>query len=127
MHYLKKMKETHCPLCYTELIVRDTSPCMECGADEFEQDHYKDHEYKEYELYFGQRLILCDFCDVDFGSYDPTYFGFPKGKRVGLEDWNFIKDVTDKELRKDKYCPNCNHRLAFLKFLDVCRKNANRH
>lgn len=55
------------------------------------------------------------FCDVDFGSYDPTFLGFPKGKRVGLEDWNFVNDIMDKALSRDKYCPNCNHRLAFKK------------
>lgn len=94
------MKNTNCPLCYTELIVKDATPCMECGGDDFELDHYTEHHYKEYELYFGQRLILCDFCDVDFSSYDPTYFGFPRGRRIGLQDWNFVREIKDKELRR---------------------------
>src|SRR4028119_1295081 len=108
------MNETNCPLCFAKMIVTDSSPCMECGADDFERDHYQSHDYTEYETYFGQRLILCDFCDVDFGSYDPTYFGFPKDRRLGLEEWNFIRDISDKELRPDKYCPECKHRLPFL-------------
>lgn len=116
------MAESYCPICYTELQVKEVTPCMQCGADEFELDHYKTHKYREYELYFGQRLILCDFCDVDFGSYDPTYFGFPKNRRVGFEDFIFIKDIEDKELRKDKFCPQCCNRLPFLKFIDTCRK-----
>lgn len=95
---------------------------MECGGDEFELDHYREHSYKEYEVYYGQRLVFCDFCEVDFGSYDPTYFGFPQGTRLGLDDWEFVKYVEDKELRKDKYCPNCQHRLPFLKFVDKCQQ-----
>ena len=95
---------------------------MECGGDESELDHFKKHEYREYDLYHGYKLILCDFCYVDFGSYDPTYFGFEKNKRLGLEDFEFVKDISDRELRIDKYCPNCNYRLAFLKFVDYCRK-----
>jgi hypothetical protein len=99
---------------------------MECGADDFELDHYKEHEYKVYEVYFGQRLILCDFCEVDFASYDPTYFGFPKGRPIGLKDWSFVREITEKELRKDKYCSNCQHRLPFLKFVEVCRRENGR-
>ncbi len=94
---------------------------MECGADNSELRHYKEHEYKEYELYFGQRLILCDFCEVDFSSSDPTYFGFPKEKQMNIDQWSFIRVIKDKELRKDKFCPACNHRLPFLNFVKVCR------
>ena len=116
------MTDTNCPLCYTELIVKDTTPCMECGSVELELDHFKNHDYKEYELYFGQRLILCDFCVVDFSSFDPTYFGFSAGKKLGFGDWAFIQDIHNKNLRKDKYCPQCKHRLPFLKFVYKCRQ-----
>ena len=98
------------------------TPCMECGADDFELDHYKEHDYKEYELYFGQKLVLCDFCDVDFGSYDPAFFGFPTTTQIGYQDFNYIKDISDKNLRKGKYCPKCSHSLKFLKFVDICRQ-----
>ena len=94
---------------------------MECGGDELELDHYQDHDYSEYNTYFGQKLILCDFCELDFSSYDPTYFGFPLGKRLGLMDWEFIRNIRDKELRKDKFCPKCEHRLPFLNFILRCR------
>ena len=115
------MNETNCPICYTELITRKVTPCEECGGDESELDHYKEHSYNEYELYFGQRLVLCNFCDVDFSSYDPTYFGFSKDRRLGLEDFNFVREESDKRLRKDKYCPECHYRLSFLRFVAKCR------
>lgn len=94
---------------------------MECGSDEFELDHYKEHSYNEYELYFGIRLILCDYCDVDFGSYDPTHLGFSKGTKIGYEDFKFVREIKDKELKLDKYCLKCEHRLPFLKFIEQCR------
>jgi len=116
------MKDTNCPICDTKLAVKDATPCMECGIDDFELDHYKEHEYNEYEVYFGQRLILCDFCDVDFGSYDPVYFGFKKGQNLGFNDWSFIKKIDNKELRQTKFCPTCNYPLSFLKFVQACRE-----
>lgn len=98
---------------------------MECGADEFELDHYLDHNYNEYELFFGLRLVLCDFCDVDFGSYDPTFFGFKNRKSLGFEHFHFIREVTDKTMHYDKYCPKCVYRLPFLKFVMESRKMNN--
>lgn len=117
------MGSINCPICCTELVTKNVTPCMECGGDDFEKEHYKDHIYREYEAYFGQRIVLCDFCDVDFGSCDPVYFGFEKGKRVGYEDFNFVKEINDLEIRKDKYCPKCKHRLIFLTFVQKCREN----
>ena len=111
------MKEKDCPLCETKLETRMVTPCMSCGSDKSELDHYEAHIYCEYELYFGQRLILCNFCDVDFSSYNPTHFGFDSGKRLGLTDFAFVRDISDKSLLLDQYCPTCNLRLPFLNFI----------
>ncbi len=116
------MAETNCPICNTVLIVKEVTPCMECGANEFERDHYQDHEYAEYEVYFQQKLIFYDFCKIDFSSYDATFFGFHPTKTLGISDWAYIRSVQDKELRNDKYCPNCQYRLSFLKFIYKCRQ-----
>ena len=116
------MKETHCPICYTELISKEVTPCVSCGGLEVELGHYKHHVFREYELYFKQRLILCNFCDVDFGSYAPSYFGFLKSQSIGFQDFNHVREISDKELRKGKYCPECKHRLPFLNFVQYCRE-----
>jgi hypothetical protein len=116
------MAEKNCPVCFSELIVKEVRPCMDCGGDEFEQDHFLNHEYNEYEICFKQRLVLCNFCDVDFGSYVPEYLGFPSGKRIGYEHFIFIKNVEDKQLRPDNFCPECHKRLPFLKFIIACRE-----
>ena len=94
---------------------------MVCGGDDFELDHYKEHKYAEYEILFDQRLILCNFCDVDFGSHDPTYFGFKKEKKIGFDYFEFIRDIPNKKMTTDKYCPECKSRLSFLKFVEKCR------
>jgi len=43
------------------------------------------HSYAEMRIFDDLTLILCDFCQVDFASHDPTFFGLPIGKRIG--DW----------------------------------------
>jgi len=86
-----KMTENNCPVCYSELVVKQLTPCMDCGGDDFEMDHYLEHDYNEYEIYSGQRLVLCNFCDVDFGSYRGNYFGFKGNKKLGFEHFNLIK------------------------------------
>lgn len=115
------MKKINCPICESKLISKKVTPCMECGGAVKKLDHYREHKFTEYEVYFEQRLILCDFCDVDFSSFDPTYFGFKKGQRIGLNDFNYVREITNKELYFDKYCNECNLRLPFLKFIEKCR------
>lgn len=116
------MSASHCPICYTELLVKKVTPCMDCGADDFELDHYKQHKYVEYEAYFGVRITLCDYCITDFGSINPTHLGFSEVTSIGMEDFSFVKEIQSKELVLDKYCPNCYHRLPFLNFIIKCRK-----
>src|SRR5688572_23263467 len=108
------MADTNCPICFSELVTRDVTPCMDCGASENALQQHLNTTYTEYQVHFDQRLVLCNFCYVDFGSYMPEYFGFPRGKRMGLHDFNFVRQVADKSIRVDKYCPQCNKRLAFL-------------
>jgi hypothetical protein len=121
------MQETHCLLCYEELEVREVAPCDDCGWDPTEIEHFNigKHHYTEYEIFPGLNLTLCNFCDVDFGSYDPTFFGLPKRTRIGFDKMKFVRVVREASLGRDKYCPNCKCRLSFLKFVVQAReKNA---
>lgn len=112
-----------CPICYHELEVRECAPCDDCGCYPQETDHFKAgiHTYKIYEVYRGLRLTLCNFCEVDFGSYKSEYLGLPNGKRIGFEDFSYVKDLENPQITKDKYCPECEKRLRFLQFLDAVR------
>ena len=112
-----------CPLCYTPLEVRDVAPCCDCGAFPDELDHCRagKHTYAEYEVFPGVRAVFCNFCDVDFGSYDQTFFGLPRGKRVDYGCMQFVRKVAPV-IGKDKYCPECRRRLAFLRFVVEARE-----
>jgi len=66
--------------------------------------------------------VLCDFCEVDFASYDPTFFGRSRGTR--LESPQHLSAISQVQITKDKFCPNCRMRLAFLRFVDRARAGA---
>jgi hypothetical protein len=113
------MKKEQCPICYTELEVVECAPCYDCGHFEVELKHFKEkrHQYNIYEVYKGLKLQLCDFCDVDFGSYKSEYLGFKDNRRIGYENLAFVAEVESPALEKDKFCPTCNQRLKFLNFI----------
>jgi hypothetical protein len=113
-----------CPICFGELEVRDCAPCDDCGWQPEEIVHLQQHlhTYSTYEIYQGLKLTLCNFCDVDFGSYKPEYFGFKHGERIGPEHFTFVKQLDRPEVVKDKFCPECSKRLRFLNVLAEIRQ-----
>ena len=117
------MQETHCPLCHSSLEVRDVAPCHECGADPKEIEHFlqQKHSYAEYSVFPPLSVVLCNSCDVDFGSFDPAFFGLPARARIGFQYMTLVGPVTNEHLAKDKFCPSCGYRLAFLKFVKRAR------
>lgn len=118
------MKIQQCPICFNELEVRDCAPCDDCGGDPEELEHLKanKHVYRRYEIYKGLSLILCDFCDVDFGSYSPTYFGFTNAKHIGYQHFHELSELKTPVIAKDKYCAVCRKKLKFLNFLSEIRQ-----
>jgi len=99
---------------------------MDCGADPKEIDEALAgrHTFAEYKIFGDLSLVLCNFCQVDFSSYDPTFFGLPLGERLGMgsgRGWDFIRDVQPF-IAKDKYCSHCGHRLSFLRFVAQARR-----
>lgn len=118
------MQETHCLLCYAELETRDVAPCAECGSDPQELEHFAagKHGYAEYEVFPRLRLILCDFCAVDFSSCDPAFFGLPPQTRLGLGHMSLMRCIENPTITKDKCCPNCGFRLPFLRFVHEARQ-----
>ena len=89
-----------------------------------EIEHFRvgKHTYQRFEVFADLELTLCNFRMLDFGSYDPTFFGLPRGSRVGFEGMRFVRDVSNPTLGKDKYCSECCRRLAFLKFVAAARE-----
>jgi hypothetical protein len=118
------MSDTHCPLCYSELEVIDVAPCMDCGNIPGEIKHALEgqHTYAVFRVFGDLSLVLCELCMLEFALYDPTYFGLPTGAKISLDKMHFLRAIEDAQIRKDKYCPNCLRRLAFLKFVDQARQ-----
>jgi hypothetical protein len=116
------MSESHCPICDAELETREVAPCYDCGHDPEELVHLAEgrHTYDEIEA-LGVRAVLRDFCQSDFSSYDPTYFARPAGTPIGRTHFQFIRTVRDPRAGVDKFCPQCQHRLAFLFFVQQAR------
>ena len=98
---------------------------MECGGHPEELDHLQEerHTYQTMRIFGGFEVVLCNFCMVDFGSADPTYFGLPPGTRIGFEKMQFVRDLPATR-GKDQFCPACNHRLAFLRVVAESRERA---
>ncbi|MEZ5008623.1 MAG: hypothetical protein R2753_10790 [Chitinophagales bacterium] len=118
------MKHEQCPICYHELEVRQCAPCHDCGHMEIEIEHFNQgkHNYNVYEIYKGLKLQLCNFCDVDFGSYKSEYLGFETNQRIGFEHMILYKNIENPSLEMDKFCPKCFQRLKFLTFLRDLRE-----
>lgn len=94
---------------------------MHFGFDPQEIEHAQigKHAYAEYRIFGDLSLVLCNFCQCDFSSYDPTFFGLPRGTRVGMDGprgWEFVREVQPV-ITKDKCCTHCGYRLPFLKFV----------
>ena len=117
------MQEVTCLLCFGPLEVGDVAPCDECGADPVEIAHFQlgKHTFHRYEIFPPLQLTLCNFCDVDFGSFAPTFFGLPRRARIGYQYFTVIDRIESPSLSKDKFCPACRFRLQFLRFVDQAR------
>ncbi len=94
----------------------DVAPCFDCGHAQQEIEHLSqgEHDYHVFEIW-GCEIVLCDFCDADFGSYLPRYWGLPEGP---LPDYplRLIRKLQSPKVSQDAYCASCKHRLAFLSF-----------
>ncbi|MBP7864811.1 MAG: hypothetical protein KA419_02595 [Acidobacteria bacterium] len=106
----------HCPICRSEMERREMAPCFVCGHAPRELDEFRQgaHTYAEYEVFPGERMVLCDFCDADFGSFFPDYWGFPPSREMDLTEEQLIGPAENPTLALDWFCPVCRYRLKFL-------------
>lgn len=118
------MSWKQCPLCYGPLQSRDVAPCDECGGDPKELEHFRSgqHTYHLLRVIADFELTLCNFCMVDFGSFDPVFLGLPRGSKIGFERMQLVRDISNPSIGHDKFCAACGYRLAFLKFVASVRQ-----
>ena len=101
--------------------MRQVAPCYDCGHEKSELAELArgEHEYHLYTIY-GQELVLCDFCEADFDSYDYDYLGVPE-ETANNYPLKLIAKVDNPRPKQDKFCLECDHRLAYLVFLKNVR------
>lgn len=97
---------------------------MECGnrAEEIRHAVNDFHTFAEMRIFGDLTLVLCDFCQVDFGSFHPDFFGLPRDARIGLKKMQFVRSIEEIRINKDKVCSECGYRLPFLQFVQQARK-----
>lgn len=120
------MRNEQCPLCSGSLEVREASPCHECGGDPGSVERFNsgEHTYHAVKVFRDQELILCDSCMLNFGSFDPEFFGQPKGTLIGFEHMEVVREIQSPSGRPDMFCTSCGYRLRFLRFVKDLRKGA---
>jgi hypothetical protein len=104
------------------MVWRDVSPCMECGGDprELRMLEHQAHSYNALLVFGEYPLVLCDFCQVDFGTYPSYFFGLPRHRHLGFNDLVYQEKVAPT-LSQDWVCGDCGYRLAFLNFVAKVR------
>lgn len=122
------MQETACPICCGPLEVREVAPCAECGAvpDELEHLRQNKHTYAVYELYDEIRVTLCLICALEIGSIRGDFFGLTGNSRLDYTHLRLVRQIENPSAGRDKYCPACGSRLAYLRFVDAVRKRSAR-
>jgi hypothetical protein len=126
------MKIKYCPICYEDLGVVETTPCISCGSSENSlsllrqdiKDGFNDNsvKYNLYRAFEKLECTLCEKCVNDFMSYDPQYFGFDKKIKLWPSNFQFLGTQENPGIESDKYCSNCDNRLAFLQFVIQLRE-----
>jgi hypothetical protein len=56
-------------------------------------------------MVFGVPIILCNFCQAEFSSYDPEYFNRPGGTKLGIGQFTVVRDLTTRMLRHEDVLP----------------------
>lgn len=117
------MEERMCPACDGPLELRAVSPCLICGGETEAVEHHLTglHGYAEYELFGGLRIVLCNYCALDFQHQDPTLFGRPAEPPLERSDLRLRARLERPEMEEDHYCPRCEKRLSFLEFVSSTR------
>lgn len=105
-----------CPICYAELENRDVAPCYMCGGLPDELAHLKQnrHSYAVYRFPTGTELELCEICFLELDSIGGEHWGLDRRNRITTNDLALVRQDFSPRVTRDKYCPNCDARLAYL-------------
>lgn len=94
-----------------------------CGGLLEEHDHFAQnrHSFSEYRFPNGTEMVLCEICFLDIGSVVGEHWGRNQGSRLTTNDLVLVRQVIWSHMTRDRYCPVCDTRLAYLKALREIR------
>ncbi|MEO2088700.1 MAG: hypothetical protein ABGY75_04265 [Gemmataceae bacterium] len=113
------MARSHCPSCFTPLEARDTTPCFVCGGWLDSVVRFDaTATYTEFRLPSGHTIILCRGCELEEFMV-PGGWGYRLTPGAGLpaDALQRVRAVDAPRIGRDKFCPSCNLRLAFMSVL----------
>jgi hypothetical protein len=105
-----------CPACYTPLEVRDVTPCLNCGGwPEAVARFLQAAQFTEFRLPCGRAIALCRACELEeFMVAGGWGFRLCPGERLPVNVLQRVRALPTPQLRRDKFRPACNLRLAFV-------------
>ena len=113
------MAESQCPVCITTLESRDVTPCVICGGwPESLKRFSPEAVFNEWRLPSGQVLTLCHACELEEFMVPGGWavrLGIDRGPAINA--LQFVRELAKPLVAKDKFCPQCNLRFAFLEVL----------
>ena len=81
-----------------------------------------DLAFPAYRFLGDLEVTLCNHCLVDLSSHDPAWFGLREQRELGPGRFTVVRVLHDPEPGRDKFCPTCSIRLAFLRFISKVRE-----
>jgi hypothetical protein len=109
------MGQTQCPVCFSPLEIRDVTPCFVCGGSpEVVARFDPTTVFTEFRLPGGESLILCPGCELEEFMV-PGGWGYRlvAEEKLPVNGLQRVRAVDGARLGRDKFCPECNIRLAF--------------
>ena len=114
------MQWAQCPICYSLLEVRTVTPCFICGGWPDRVERFDPAKpLREYQLPNGLNIVLCSGCEVEEFMVEGGYgwqLELPTSS-LPINYLSWVSDLAEPKVGLDKYCNQCNLRLAFLKIL----------
>lgn len=111
------MGSSQCPICFAPLETRSVAPCYVCGGwPESVANNDPTKNFTTYRLPMGDTIVLRESCKLE-------EFKVPKGWGYQMfpnesRPWNVLMPIPlaiDRTISQDKFCPDCNIRLALAK------------
>ena len=113
------MGSSQCPVCFAPLETRLVAPCYVCGGwPAYVAKFDPATPLTNYRLPMGDVIVLCESCMLEEFMV-PKGWGyqiFPEESRP----WNALTPTPmdiDRTIAHDKFCPDCNIRLALAKLV----------